>query len=307
MALRCVSIGECMLELSGTAGDYSLAFGGDTLNAAVYMSRHGVSVDYLTALGRDSYSNWMLESWQAEGVGTALVRQVEGRLPGFYIIETADDGERSFHYWRHEAPACELLDGADAEDILSSLFDYEYLYLSGISLSVLNRQGRSRLLDFLYGYRDAGGLIVFDSNFRLRGWPCKDEARSTFDEVLGVCHTALPSLGDEQLLYPGSDAMQVLDRYRSMGTSEVVVKCGEQGCLAWSTGSGTTEHAFTSVQAVDTTAAGDSFNGTYIAARMQGSDQQQAIKIAHSVASKVVQHRGAIIPRKSLTPKNPLA
>jgi 2-dehydro-3-deoxygluconokinase len=83
------AIGECMLELSEHPdGRITRAFGGDTLNTAVYLARLGVPVDYITALGDDPWSEEMLAAWQAEGVGTASVLRLEGRLPGLYIIQT---------------------------------------------------------------------------------------------------------------------------------------------------------------------------------------------------------------------------
>jgi len=47
---------------------------------------------------------------------------------------------------------------------------------------------------------------------------------------------------------------------------------------------------------VDTTAAGDSFNGGYLAALFSGQSQAQALRSGHDLAAQVVQHRGAIIP-----------
>lgn len=55
--MRVACIGECMVELSSLGSDqFTLAFGGDTLNTAVYMARRGVCVDYVTALGDDHLS-----------------------------------------------------------------------------------------------------------------------------------------------------------------------------------------------------------------------------------------------------------
>ena len=103
-------IGECMLELSGTTRDHmKLSYGGDTLNTAIYLSRLGQPVDYLTALGDDPYSDWMVREWQSEGVNTKFVVRIPSRLPGFYIIQTDIKGERLFHYWRDQAPAGDLL------------------------------------------------------------------------------------------------------------------------------------------------------------------------------------------------------
>jgi 2-dehydro-3-deoxygluconokinase len=67
-------IGECMLEVSsmGAGRDQSslpagLSFGGDTLNTAIYLARLGADVDYVSALGDDDMSSWMLSQWRSEG------------------------------------------------------------------------------------------------------------------------------------------------------------------------------------------------------------------------------------------------
>ena len=106
---RVACIGECMIELREQAdGRLTRGFGGDTLNTAIYLARLGVSVDYATALGDDGWSDEMLASWKAEGVGTDLVVRLPGRLPGLYVIQTDDKGERRFSYWRANAPARDL-------------------------------------------------------------------------------------------------------------------------------------------------------------------------------------------------------
>jgi len=292
-----------MLELSRAPGDtgyYQLGFGGDTLNAMIYMARQGICVEYLTALGDDPYSQDMIDAWGREGVGSSLVQRVTGSLPGFYIIETDFAGERCFHYWRDNAPARQLFDRVSSEEMFLRLMDFDYLYLSGITLSLYSEPARDLLLDFFTRYTQSGGRIVFDSNYRPRGWPAPEVAREVFDRVLGYCYMALPSLEDEQLLRPGVSADEVLERHRALGIREVVVKCGPQGCLAWSADSEIYRQQFEPVVAVDTTAAGDSFNGSYLAARMLGVNIQSAADLAHRVASTVVQYPGAIIPRDSI-------
>ena len=98
---RVACIGECMIELSELGdGRLSRTHGGDTLNTAVYLARLGVEVDYITALGDDPFSDDMLAGWRREGVGTAHVLRLPGRLPGLYLIRRDARGERSFFYWR---------------------------------------------------------------------------------------------------------------------------------------------------------------------------------------------------------------
>ena len=53
-------------------GLYVRTFGGDTLYAAIYLARLDVPVDYVTALGDDSYNDEMIAAWAAEGVAASL-------------------------------------------------------------------------------------------------------------------------------------------------------------------------------------------------------------------------------------------
>src|ERR1700743_3394161 len=119
-------IGECMIELKQAGGGlYSRAWGGDTLNTAVYLARLGVSVDYITALGDDPLSDEMIAGWAEEGVGVAKVARLKGKLPGLYLISTDDKGERRFFHWGESAAARSLLDPAETDSLLQSLAGYD--------------------------------------------------------------------------------------------------------------------------------------------------------------------------------------
>ena len=108
--MKIAIIGECMIELSKQSeSQYQMAFGGDTLNMAIYFTRCGGDCDYFTVLGRDPFSQNMVKKWQDEGVGTNKIRYSEDGMPGLYIIDTDDDGERLFYYWRDNSPARRLI------------------------------------------------------------------------------------------------------------------------------------------------------------------------------------------------------
>ncbi|MGO1268437.1 MAG: PfkB family carbohydrate kinase, partial [Pseudomonas bubulae] len=151
---RVALVGECMIEMRGLPGAlFSQTFGGDTLNAAVYLSRlgagNGIVADYVTAIGADAFSVAMRQLWRDEGVGDQHVRVIKDALPGLYFIQTDDQGERRFAYWRGEAAARRVFDGPEADDVLRALADYDYVYLSGISLAILTASGREHLMQAL--------------------------------------------------------------------------------------------------------------------------------------------------------------
>ena len=98
-----VSIGECMVELTETGdGKLRRACGGDTYNTALYLARlstwHGARVRFVTALGTDPISEWLVSCWTNEGIDVGGVTRIAGCLPGLYWVRASADfstGDRS--------------------------------------------------------------------------------------------------------------------------------------------------------------------------------------------------------------------
>jgi 2-dehydro-3-deoxygluconokinase len=303
--MRVASIGECMIELrhrSATALD--LAYGGDTLNTAVYLARltrgRDARVDYVTALGDDAYSDGMLAMWRGEGLATDLVARLPGRLPGLYTIRTDAHGERTFTYWRSASAARDMLRGPRAEQVAAALQGYDLLYLSGITLSILDPPQRAALLAIADFVREHGGRVAFDGNYRAVGWPDAEAARAAFDEMLTRADIALPTLDDEQALFGVRDPLACADRLHRQGVAEVAIKLGRAGCFL-SSAQFTGEIPAEPVGVVvDSTAAGDSFNAGYLAARLLGADPARAARLGNRLAARVIAYPGAIIPAAAM-------
>ncbi|UTA48644.1 sugar kinase [Simiduia sp. 21SJ11W-1] len=293
---KIAALGECMIELAPNNSDsFALGYAGDTLNTAVYLARFGAEVDYLTALGTDRFSNAMISQWQQEGIGTRHVLQMPGRTPGLYLIETDAEGERQFHYWRENSPARDLFDLAP--ELLRSFSDYDIIYLSGISLSLYSDKARSLLFKALAQFRAQGGRVAFDINYRPRNWPNAQQAQAVIGAMLDLTDIALPSLDDEVLLWGPQTADQCISRYRAHGCNEIVVKQGVEGSRLYTPEVHRTLPVPTRVKPLDTTAAGDSFNGGYLAARLVNESPEEAVLQGACCAALVIQHPGAIVPK----------
>ncbi|MDX7480845.1 2-dehydro-3-deoxygluconokinase [Enterobacter roggenkampii] len=307
MSKKIAVIGECMIELSQKGAEASRGFGGDTLNTSVYIARQvapeALTVNYVTALGTDSFSQQMLEAWQSEHIDTSLIQRMENRLPGLYYIETDDTGERTFYYWRNEAAAKFWLESEDAAAICEALSTFDYLYLSGISLAILSPTSREKLLSLLRECRANGGKVIFDNNYRPRLWASREETQQVYQQMLQCTDIAFLTLDDEDALWGEKPVEDVIARTQAAGVSEVVIKRGAESCLVAITGEAAIEVPAVKLakeKVIDTTAAGDSFSAGYLAVRLTGGTPEAAAQRGHLTASTVIQYRGAIIPREAM-------
>ncbi len=300
-------IGECMIELSQKGAEVCRSFGGDTLNTAVYLARQlgasDMEVHYVTALGEDNFSQQMLDAWHEENVHTTLTQRLANRLPGLYYIETDAQGERTFSYWRNEAAARFWLESEQAETLCAALAQFDYLYLSGISLAILSAASREKLMILLGKARANGCNVIFDNNYRPRLWASKEETQRVYQQMLGYTDIAFLTLDDEDLLWGEKPVEEVIARTQAAGVKEVVIKRGAESCLVARQGEALLEVPAVKLakeKVIDTTAAGDSFSAGYLAVRLTGGSAETAANRGHLTASTVIQYRGAIIPKAAM-------
>ncbi|NMH97879.1 PfkB family carbohydrate kinase [Pseudonocardia acidicola] len=313
--IRVAAVGECMIELTHQGErSLSLGFAGDTFNTALYLARStrpqdpgpDVRIDYVTAVGDDWYSGQLLAAAAAEGIGTGLVERIPGASPGLYLVRTDDAGERSFTYYRSESAARRLFGAGYPDRVDRALAGSDVIYLSAITLQILTVQARERLWAALAACRARGGRVVFDSNYRPAGWPDAAAARAAVQRTLALTDLYLPTLTDEQALHGDRDARACATRLAAYGITEIVIKDGAGGCLVVADGDAVTVPARTGIPVVDTTAAGDSFNAGYLAARLRGGPPPAAAGAAHRLAATVIGHPGAVVPPGVLPRRAPV-
>jgi 2-dehydro-3-deoxygluconokinase len=296
---RIVAVGEVMIELArGSDGRYGLAFGGDTFNTAVYLARAGADAAYATALGDDPYSAGIMALATAEGVATDLIVRIVGRTPGLYLIDTDAAGERRFHYWRDNSPARDLFELPQWAAVAEGLLAARLIYFSGVTLSLYSNLGLGRFLATLELARQKGVKVAFDGNYRPRGWKGDlARTRTVFLEALKRVDIALPTYEDEARLWGDASPDATIERLQAFGIGEIVVKNGPNSALVATQGGRDIIPVPEIVVPVDTTAAGDSFNAGYLAARLKGEAPAGCVANAHRLAAEVIRHRGAIVPR----------
>lgn len=293
-------IGECMLELRTDNNNCLVkSFAGDTYNTAVYAKRYfpEANIQYLSSVGKDGFSEEMLKVWKSEGIDSDFVKISQDKPIGIYSITTDDEGERSFSYWRDGSAATQLMQLVDVKQLTESSFDF--VYLSGITLAIFSDEDKHKLMSLIDLLKSKGAKIVFDPNYRPRMWNSKEHAIHWLEEIYSRSDLVLPGLEDHSDLLDQNDRESVISYMKKFNVNEQVIKCGKDGVYAYDEANKEYHLPFTpAAKQIDSTAAGDSFAGTYLAARLKGEGIQDALVSAARVASIVVQHHGAIVDKK---------
>lgn len=294
---RFVSIGECMVEMApaGPEGQFRLGYAGDTLNTAWYARRllpPEWRVEYLTAVGADPISDRMVDFIAAAGIDTGHIVRSKDRTVGLYLIEL-NKGERSFAYWRSQSAARQLAD--DPARLGAAIHGAAAIYLSGITLAILDGDGRSTLMQALENARGSGSIVILDPNLRPRLWPDNKAMCAAIMEAARHADIVLPSHEDEASFFGDADLDATARRYAAAGVDLVVVKNGAGQIATFSDDTLVLHDPVEVAEVVDTTAAGDSFNAGFLAAHLAGAEHAESVAAGCAIAARVIGARGALV------------
>ena len=299
---RIATLGEAMVEFFDTGNNcWRRGFAGDSLNVAWALRAlllDSWSVDYVTRVGRDGVSDDLLEFLSQADLGSAGIGRDPERTLGLYTIKTDAQGERTFDYWRSQSAAKRLAD--DAEALERALSDMDWVYLSGISAAVIESGGRKNLLSVVESLRARGVKFVYDPNFRSKLWGDLAEMRDFSREIARLSELVMPTFDDEIAAFGDASPDETADRLLSWGAQQIIVKNGTEPTLSADNQQRASFDVDNPVLPVDTTGAGDSFNGGFLSAYIQGASVEESIRKGQAISARVVQQRGALVPYAEL-------
>jgi len=275
-ASRIPVVGETM-----TGHTYFDEPGGKGANQAYAVARLGGQVAMLGRVGSDDFGRRMRSNLEQVGCEVSGLLSIPNCQSGIALIFVDDDGHNSIII----VPGAN--DRFSPEDVESG-----ENYLKGAALVLLQLENPlPTVIAAARAGRRAGARVVLDPA----------PARSLPDELFGLVDVLTPNETEAAILaglQPGrldtQQAAEIARKLRARGAKSVVVKLGDQGCLLVEDGEPRLFPA-PKVKAVDTTAAGDVFNGGLAVALAEGSDLAEACQFANAAAALSVTRMGTQI------------
>lgn len=299
-------IGECLVELSsnGTLADTSTLnkfFGGDTVTTAVAVARLGGNVTYLTQVGNDGFSDFILSSLQKENIDTSLIKSNDEQN-GMYIVSRTPE-KKELLYYKRKTAATKLSIDDISEDYIKQL---KLIYSTGVVQS-LSASSRELVRESFRIAKENDVLTAYDPNYTSCFMNSTD-TKEYFEEIVEFTDIIFLSLkNDAARLYEVDSIDKVVKYFWDKGVKIVVIKSHiDNGYYTGYRGEISFTEFYNSQKAIDTTASGDVFNGGFLYAITNGYAPSEATKFASVVSGLQTQNYGAIqaIPYKNAVLEN---
>jgi 2-dehydro-3-deoxygluconokinase len=285
-----ICLGEPLLEFNQQPdGNYLPGHGGDTSNCAVAAARQDARVGYITHIGKDSFGTSFLELWQKEGIDTSAIVKKADAHTGIYFVTHGKNGHE-FTYFRAGSAASLISPEDIPEDYIAGA---RILHLSGISQAISN-SAADTVFEAIDIAKKHNIRISYDTNLRLKLWSLP-RARAVIHEAMSQIQIALPGLEDAEQLTGLSDPDKIVDFYLNLGAEIVALTLGSKGTLVATPDERQLIHGKT-VTPVDATAAGDTFDGAFLAEMVGENDPFKAARYANAAAALSTRGYGAVAP-----------
>lgn len=294
-------VGEAMLELVNKSSDtLGKSFAGDVYNTSVYLKRAfpEFTSKFVTALGQDKLSAEFKQRVADEQIDTHLIAESDKHHMGTYMVVNDETGERSFIYWRNDSAAKRMVSLLSSQQSLASTVEKgDVVFFSGITIAILLPEERTLFWEFIDTAKQSGATIMFDPNYRPALWESVEIAKQNIELAFEKSDWLLPGVDDFNALYGLSTVEECIEFCQKYEFVELVVKQGKDAVHIVNDAGHEVNEVIASKNVVDTTSAGDAFNGAYVGARLQGKSSKYATRFANYAASKVIETPGAIMPK----------
>ncbi len=266
-------MGETILGQS-----FALRSGGKGSNQAVAAAKAGGEVHFISRLGDDAFAAMAHDLWAAAGVKPVTTIDPASYTGAAYIYVDATSGNN----------AIIICPGAAAQ-ITPADVEANAGLIAGAKVAVTQlEQPMAAARRFLEIARASGVVTVLN--------PAPSAALP--DEMLALCDFVTPNESEAEALtgiavVTLEDARRAADQLLAKGVGAVVITLGERGVLYQSRTESVHVPAFDVGPVVETTGAGDAFNGGFSVAISEGRSALEAVQFGCAVASISVTRAGA--------------
>ena len=287
------SIGECMIEMTNVEKElYNYSVAGDTLNFTSYLDQSIFNKFYLTAIGTSDINKGVISFLKKKKINTDLVKKIYSKEIGLYLIKNTKRGEKQFYYWRDDSAAKFFFN--KIEKSLFKKYKFDYIYLTGITLSLLDAKNIDKFITHLSILRKKNNKIIFDFNIRIKRWSKKN--------LNLYLNTILPNIdilfcsGEDLVCWKKNDYVKTFENIlKKFNIYHAIYRKNEEYNYSFYKNKKYMIKNKSIKNVVDSSGAGDGYNAAYLSNFIISKNPQLALKNASKIGAKIVMQKGAIV------------
>jgi ribokinase len=260
-----------------TGNQYQVAFGGKGANQAVAAGRSGANISFIACTGDDDTGERVRKQLVSDNIDVDPVTVMKGESTGVALIFVNGEGENVIG----------IHAGANAA-LSISLVEKQQQRIANADALLMQLESPLESVQ-------AAAKIAHGNNTTVVLNPAP--ARELSDELLALVDIITPNETEAEKLTGvrvenDDDAAKAAQVLHDKGIGTVIITLGSRGVWASENGKGQRVPGF-KVQAIDTIAAGDTFNGALMTALLEGTALPEALRFAHAAAAIAVTRKGA--------------
>lgn len=301
------AIGEALIDFIpsetgcdfGNVKSFSPKVGGAPANVLGAFAKLGGKTQLITQLGNDPFGDKIVNELAGFNIGLDNVLLTDRANTALAFVSLANDGNRTFSFYRN--PSADML--YNAENIREEMFEDCYaLHFCSVSLGNFPmKEAHEKAIELA---KKQGAIISFDPNIRFPLWNDKRKLKEAIDEFLSS--SDIIKISDEEIEFiTGTNDIEKGSKMLLENAKIVLCTCGAEGAYAFTKNAGVYVPS-KKVKAVDTTGAGDAFNGSFLynlyrngyerdmLDKISKDELNQFVKASNDYCGMSVQRQGAI-------------
>ncbi len=291
------SIGECMIEITNVEKDlYNYSVAGDTLNFSSYLDQRIFKKFYLTAIGTSDINKDVISFLKKKKIHTDLVKKISSKEIGLYLIKNTKRGEKQFYYWRDDSAANFFFNNIN-KSLFIKKYRFDYIYLTGITLSLLNFKNIDKFITNLSILRKKNSKIIFDFNIRIKRWS-KKNLNLYLNKILPNIDILFCS-GEDLFCWKNNNHIKTLEKIlKKFNIYHAIYRKNEEYNYSFYKNKKYMIKNKSITKVIDTSGAGDGYNAAYLSKFIISNNPQLALKEASKIGAKIIMKKGAIVDVK---------
>jgi len=253
--------------------------GGSAANCAATAARLGINVRFIGMVAKDQLGTMVLDDLRNHGVDISLIKLVEGQTAT--VINMIDKtGE-------HTMVSCRgVSTSMPYGSIDPSLFTKgDILHVSGYAFQ--SQYSKDTAVELIHLALDAGASVSIDPSFNFAKTAIRE-----YQDIISQLDFFFPNEDEALIMTQTARAEDALNCLRKLGIKTILLKMGAAGCYLANAGEIQFIDSYQIHGLADTTGAGDTFAGGFIAGRIKGLTPYESVKLGHACAATIVKEFG---------------